>query len=1071
MTGQRQVAANTQDQRASGGADVRTHASLLRVALLGGFRVAVGEHELAANTWRLRKAADIVKLLALAPGHALHREQLLEALWPGRDPATGANGLRYALHIARRTLASALGVPDALQWRDGRLALHPACGLWVDVAAFEAAAAAAHRTADPAVSDNALALYAGDLLPEDRYADWAADRRETLRETALELLVAVARQREERGEHEAAIVALGRALAVEPAREETHVALMRLYATTGRRNRALRQYARLRAALRDDLDTEPDPATQALYHAILARRFPTVSVKESNAASSAHRSAHTNLRAPLTSLIGRAGERAAVARLLIALPPEGARLVTLTGTGGCGKTRLALAVAAGLLTRFPDGVWLVELAALRDPAAAPRAVATALGVPEEPGRAPMDGLAAALRDRALLLVLDNCEHLVATCAELAGTLLGACPALRLLTTSREALRVPGERPWRVPSLPVPAPDATWETLSANDAARLFADRVRWHHPDFAVDETNAATVAAICRRLDGLPLALELAAARAAVLTVDELAARLNDTLGVLAGGSRIAPPRQQTLRATLDWSYALLAAPERVLLRRLALFAGGWTLAAAEVVCTEGRNVEGRAGFSDEIFSPSDVLGLLAQLVDKSLVQVDAGGEEARYRLLEPVRQYAAERLAASGEAVTVAARHVAHFLTLAEAAEPELSGPAQRVWLRRLDAARDDLLAALDWSREHGDAALGLRLAGALGGYWFIRGAYREGQRWLDEALALAGDGGDPALHAKALLWASSLAWLQDATRARALAEAGVARARASGNGALTARTLSAVGMALLDQGRVNQGAAYLEQAAALARDAGGVPFVVTLENLWLARCVQGRLWEAQAVAEEGLRLSRSLGFGNGELFLLVLLAATLVLRGDAARARPLAEQALRGFQAEGHTHGMAFALAALAGVAAVVGHAARAARIVGAQQALLDRVDGRLPTAAAQTVETVVGPARRALGEAAWAAARAAGAALPLEQAVAEALAFADEVAASGAALDPSCLSPREREVVALVAHGLTNRQIGAALGIAERTAETHVAHILHKLGLTSRAEIAAWAARTLPTTIAP
>ncbi|HEX5504168.1 MAG TPA: BTAD domain-containing putative transcriptional regulator [Thermomicrobiales bacterium] len=1068
------------DRRAAPAPAVPAPPAALRVTLLGGFRVALGAREVDAGAWGLHKAADLVKLLALAPGHALHREQLLEALWPDRDPASAANGLRYALHIARRALEGPpLRAPRALHLRDGRLELRPAGGLWVDVAAFEAAAAAARGAADPAAGDAALALYAGDLLPEDRYADWAADRREALCDTYLGLLVEVARRREARGERAAAIAALERALAAEPAREEAHAGLMRLYAATGRRDRALRQYARLRAALRDELDAEPDPATQALYHTILARvgdeRRATSDEPAGPPAGDSsfvvRRPPLGNLRAPLTSLIGRAAETAAVTRLLTAPPPGGARLVTLTGTGGCGKTRLALAVAGGLATRFLGGVWLVELAGLRDPAAVPLAVATALGIPEEPGRARAAGLAAALRDRAALLVLDNCEHLVAACAELAVALLGACPALRLLATSREALRVPGERAWRVPSLPVPAAAAAPAALAASAAARLFADRVRWHHPDFAVDEANAVAVAAICRRLDGLPLALELAAARAAVLTPEQLAARLDDALGVLAGGSRTAPPRQRTLRATLDWSHALLDERERALLRRLAVFAGGWTLAAAEAVCAEVRNEKvevrntlpaGDFSFLTSHFSFPDVLGLLAQLVDKSLVQVDVGGAEGRYRLLEPVRQYAAERLAAGGEAEAVAARHAAHYLALAEAAAPALTGPGQAAWLARLDRDHDNLRAALRWALDRGDAATALRLGGALWRYWGVRWHSAEGLAWLEAALALPAAARSP-LRAPAALGAGVLAMrLVDCDHARALLEEALALARAAGDRRGCAWALIYQDPVLGWVGDYAGGRARAEEALALFRAVGDkLGLAQTLNTLAEHARFGGDDARAAAYYAEALALERELGDRQRIAVVLHNLGYMALHRGDPPGAARSFTAAYRINEEVGYKIGPLSLLEGLAAVAGAAGAPARAARLYGAWAALCapPGTEFKLHPPDQVEYERYAGAARAAVGETAWAAAWAAGGALPLDRAVAEALAFADEIAAGAAPPAVARLSPREREIAALVARGLTNRQVAAALDLAPRTVDTHVANLLHKLGLTSRDQVAA------------
>ncbi|HEY8744448.1 MAG TPA: adenylate/guanylate cyclase domain-containing protein, partial [Chloroflexota bacterium] len=412
-----------------------------------------------------------------------------------------------------------------------------------------------------------------------------------------------------------------------------------------------------------------------------------------------------NLPLQLTSFIGRERELGELTRRL-----QTARLLTLTGSGGAGKTRLALQVAAELVPRYPDGVWLAELAPLADPALVRRTVAAAVGVREAPGQAILDTLLAALREKRLLLVLDNCEHVLDACARLADALLRGCPGVQLLAASREALGVAGEVSWRVPSLAVPSLEqrVAHEQVAEYDAVQLFVERAQAALPSFSITAQNAMALAQVCARLDGIPLALELAAARVKGLTVDQLADRLHDRFRLLTGGSRAALPRQQTLRAAIDWSYDLLDEAEQRLFRRLAVFAGGWTVEAAEAVCAGD-------GLAHE-----DVLDILLRLVDKSL----ALAEERRYRLLETVRQYGRDRLAASGEAGAVYARHAAFYLALAEELEPQfmLGGPT--IGRDGLVAEIDNQRAALNWYADSDDVEAVLRLAGALLWYWFFQG-----------------------------------------------------------------------------------------------------------------------------------------------------------------------------------------------------------------------------------------------------------------------------------------------------------------------------------------------------------
>ena len=486
----------------------------------------------------------------------------------------------------------------------------------------------------------------------------------------------------------------------------------------------------------------------------------------------------SNLLAPRTALIGREREVAALGDLV----GQGeARLVTLTGVGGVGKTRVALHVAYALRGRrgaFPGGVWLVELAPLADPARLPHAVAAALGVREAPGAPLVAALVAALRPQALLLVLDNCEHQLDACAALAQHLLDACPALRILATSREPLQIAGEQ--QLPIAPLAAPPleagASPDGLAGYPAVELFVARAKAVAPDFRLTAENTAAVGQVCARLGGIPLALELAAARVRVLAPHQLAARLDDALGLLAGGIRAVPTRQQTLRATLDWSHGLLTAPEEILFRRLAVLAGGCDLGAAEAIASDPAEDEPAppAG-SGQVLRRPEVLDLLARLVDKSLVVAQpgrdgaAGARVARYGLLEPLRQYAWERLGAAGEAAPLGRRHAAHYLALAEQAEPGWYGPAQAAWLDRLEQEHDNLRAALRYWFDRGDAAHALRLGAALWWFWFNRGHWAEGHRWLTDLLALPGAGDSPAAYAQALVGAARLGG--DAATGRAL------------------------------------------------------------------------------------------------------------------------------------------------------------------------------------------------------------------------------------------------------------------------------------------------------------
>ncbi len=576
----------------------------------------------------------------------------------------------------------------------------------------------------------------------------------------------------------------------------------------------------------------------------LAARFPPLRSLE----AFAH-----NLPAQLTSFVGREAEmRDARTRL------GGTRLLTLTGTGGAGKTRLALQVAADALDGFPDGAWLTELAPLADPALVTQAVAGVLGVREEADRTLRQSLADSLQSKRLLLLWDNCEHLVESCARLADWLLRACPGVTILATSRESLDIGGESVLALSSLPLPGgpPPPPPDELLRFDSVRLFVERATEAQASFRFSAGNAQAVMAVCSRLDGIPLALELAAARVRVLTPAQISDRLDDRFRLLTGGSRTALPRQQTLRALIDWSYDLLAPAEQTLLRRLSVFAGGWPLEAAESVCAGG-------GVEDW-----EVLDLLARLVAKSLVVAEPPAHgQVRYRLLENVRGYAHGRLAEAGGEEALADRHADWFLGLAEQAEPHLSGAAQAEWLGRLEQDRDNLRAALRrWQAT--DSARLLRLAGALSRFWYGRSYLSEGGGWLRAALDAAGPDADPGARGKALNGAGMLAWACGTVdESAALHTQDLALRRESGDDQGVARALANLGILAVDRKDMDGARALFEESLSLYRvqgDADGV--TVMLNNLGGLASDAGDHAESQRLLEEGLALFRQAGNAQG-------------------------------------------------------------------------------------------------------------------------------------------------------------------------------------------------------------
>ncbi len=699
---------------------------VLCISLLGAFSITVDGHVIPGDAWRLRKAKTLVKVLALAPERRLHANQVTELLWAGRDQASARNNLHQAIFAARRALDSAgLEGRDRLELHEDVISLCPDDPVRIDVLAFEEAAATARVQRDPAAYRDALDCYGGELLPEDRYEEWTASRRDAVHELRLALGIELA-ELEAPDDPTAAIDCLRSVLVDAPLHEPAHRALMRLYVGGGRRQEALAQFQELKGGLRREFEDEPDYETRRLYREILTRgpeegepaRPPTAVAVRSPSESP------NNLPRQLTSFIGRERELAEAAGLL-----RNARLLTLTGAGGCGKTRLALELAGQRFGDFSDGVWPVELAALGEPELIGPAIAQALDTRLASDRAPEVALAGHIGDRQQLLLLDNCEHLVEPVAHLVEALLRHCPRLTVLATSREPLRVPGEVTWRVPSLSLPelVENHPSDRPLEAESVRLFTVRAGQVAPGFQLDDENAIAISALCHRLDGMPLAIELAAARVGALTPAQIVERLDDSLDLLSGGSRTAMTRQQTLRATLAWSFDLLDGNEQILLRRLAVFTGSFGLEATEDICAE------------DPLQRQEAVALLGRLIDKSLVHVEEGPGDRRYRLLETVRQYAAERLAEAGEREAFERRHRGWYIELAESDPTPAGDLPARDRLRRLDLELDNLRAALA-SALADDPQAALRLAVALWRFWLMRGYLAEGYRWLAASLAAA-------------------------------------------------------------------------------------------------------------------------------------------------------------------------------------------------------------------------------------------------------------------------------------------------------------------------------------------
>ena len=760
-----------------------------------------------------------------------------------------------------------------------------------------------------------------------------------------------------------------------------------------------------RVRLRDLAD--PEDIWQ-LTHADLNRMFPALRSLDSTP---------NNLPRQVTSFIGRESEIAEVKKLL-----GHTRLLTLTGAGGSGKTRLSMQVAAEMLDAYPDGIWLVELAALFDPGLVPQTVAAVMGLTEQAGKTLTQSLIEHFAARRVLLILDNAEHLLAACGNLAGDLVQACPQVVVLATSREASGIPGELKFRVPSLstPDPARDVTPEQVSSFESVRLFVERARLNAPRFAVTAQNAPALASVCHRLDGIPLAIELAAARARAISVEQLNHRLDQRFRLITGGSRTAPRRQQTLRALIDWSYDLLDSAEKALLCRSSVFAGGWTLEAAEQICI-GEEVE-----------DWEVLDVLTSLADKNLVVTEDRNDTIRYRLLETVRQYASEHLIESGRGEAVRARHRDYFLARAEESEPKLVSAEQAEWLKRLEAEHENLRASLSWSLMEPGSRGGLRLCGALQRFWWARGHLSEGRDWCARILGKAGAEAPTEERAKVLNGAGGLAYLQgDYPVARELHEESLAIRRQLGDRRGVASSLNNLGSVARDLGDLASARALFDESLSIARELGDRGYVANiLGNLGIVAHEQGDYPAARALHEESLAMMRELGdrgriassLGNlarvayvqgdypaariqydeslaitRELGDRVGIAGALnnlgrVARdqGDLASAWALHQESMVIVRELGDRQGIADSLEGLASVDAAFGSSLRAARVWGMAEQMRKEIGSPIPPDERPNYDRRVAAARAVVGDdATFDRAWQEGRALLLEQAIALAL----------------------------------------------------------------------------------
>jgi non-specific serine/threonine protein kinase len=760
----------------------------------------------------------------------------------------------------------------------------------------------------------------------------------------------------------------------------------------------------------------------------------------------------------LTSFIDREHATAELTRRLAT-----SHLVTLTGPPGVGKTRLALHLAANGVETYPGGVWLVELAAFSDPGLVESSVATALGVREQHGATLADVLADALRLQKMLLVLDNCEHLIGACAVVVDRLLRACPDLRILATSRQALCINGEAVWPVPPL------AAIDEQSRSDAGlsraapavRLFVERALATDPSFQFTEQDAHLISCLCCELDGLPLAIELAAARTAALGLSQIAARLGDRFAILTGGSRSSLPRQQTLLAAVDWSYDLLSEPERLLFRRLSVFSGGWTLEAAEGIC------------SDTDLHHGQVIEELTHLVAKSLVTVEQHGQAVRYRLLETLREYGARKLRESGEEAALRRRHLDWFTSWGESGFQELFGTGAATRLVAIEREHDNIRAALSWSKEEpARADVGLRLASSVFRLWDVRGHYAEGIELLEGLLAVAQE--DDVWRGNALAELGRLEFLRGnygaARRHLEASQQCAACLRVTPATAFLAlASLMGLGDTALQEGEFATATAHFERGLSIAREVDSRLAVGSFHILLAeAALVQNDHTRAGSFLNDGLAALRSTGEPWSLAWGLSTFGLVAAMQGNLERAAELLGYSFELWEELGDGWGVANCLDRVAYLEITHRRAEKAALLYGVADAVRQRIGVADEPKFRSHRQGVAAEARRQLGDAAYLAALEQGRRFPLDQirhvVLASPSAATSEPAPSKDKTVPADgLTPREHEVADLVACGYSNRQIADELVITERTAANHVGNILGKLGFHTRAEIASWISR--------
>lgn len=843
---------------------------MLEVQLLGAFSIHSGKKSLELPS---RAAQSLFAYLLLNAGTGYRREKLAGQLWPDSREDAARDYLRHALWRIRKVLQSA-GSAGLLEANDLTVAFAAKGEYRLDAA--EVARAGESKTSNDLMK--ALAAYGGELLP-GFYDEWVVLEREHLQSIYEQEMGRLLGMLQQAGQWPEVLEWAEKWIALGQRPEPAYRALMSAHAANGDMSKVAASYERCVKTLRE-FGVEPSEQTKSLYEDIKSGKYERA-MPEAAAPLPSKLVPNSNIPTPLTSFIGRDRELTKIAELL-----SSSRLLTLTGPGGVGKTRLAIRAATDATPKFRDGAFWVALAGISDPNLIPQEIAESLRLRDVASEDLVQILIKHLKSSELLLVLDNCEHLIQACAEIAEQILAACPGVRILATSIEGLGLFNETVWQVPSMLLPESRGAipLSELQEIGSIKLFGERAGNANSAFSLSEDNAANVAQICKRLDGIPLAIELAAARIKVLSVDEIAARLDDRFSLLTAGSRTAIPRHQTLRATIDWSHDLLTEPERTLFRRLSVFAGGFTLETVERVCGEG-------------MAQGVVLDLLGRLADKSLVIVEplATSQGTRYRLLETLRQYGLEKLIAAGEAPTLRQRHLEFYMELAEEAEGHLFRQDSKVWLSHLESELENLRSAIEWSASAGKADAALRILGALVYFWFSRGFL--GSEWND------------------------------------LVHQALASPEGSRRTSYRAKALNGIGLTCWEDAQARERLPELSEALSIAQELGDRwNTAMAMRYLGLLQNIEGNYAAAHPLLEQSLEIWQEIGPAADleRAIGLIFIGDVAINQGQRDRAKSLYEESIAGLERAGDLNWRGYAVRRLGHLAWVEGECERAFRL---------------------------------------------------------------------------------------------------------------------------------------------